>query len=106
MCISAPYDSLTEKHLEKCLKLLPAELKVIILPSAVNAEETLSAKGIYVNFLETSGAVFVPAYNISADEKAVAVLRANTDKHVIQIDCGGIARYGGSLHCLTQTAFI
>ena len=106
VCISAPYDSLTEKHLKKCLKLLPEKLKVIILPSAVNAEETLSAKGIYVNFLETSGAVFVPAYNIGADEKAAAVLRANTDKPVIKIDCGGIARYGGSLHCLTQTAFI
>jgi len=64
-----------------------------------------SAKGIYVNFLETENAIFVPQYNLPADEEAKATVRKHTNKKVVGIDCDKISKHGGSLHCLTADLF-
>ncbi len=102
LCINSPYDKLTEKHLKKCLDILGNQFKIVFLPTEVNPKETLSAKGIYVNFLEVSKAVFMPKYNLHSDIKAQKIIQKYTKKPVIKIDCSKIAKYGGSLHCLTQ----
>lgn len=65
----------------------------------------LSAKGLYVNFLETSKAVFIPQFNLSLDETAFKTIKAYTGKPVIKVDCSKIARYGGAVHCLTREYF-
>jgi agmatine/peptidylarginine deiminase len=87
------------------------ELRVVEVPSieqskAYYEENPISAKGIYVNYLETEKTVFVPQYNIHEDEETMAIFRDHTDKHVVGIDCEGISKLGGSLHCLTKELII
>ena len=106
LCINAPYNNTTEKHLKKCLDILENKFKFVFLPTELNLKETLSAKGIYANFLETSHAVFVPKYNLKSDDKAAQIIQKYTQKPVISIDTGAISKYGGSLHCLTQNYFL
>lgn len=62
------------------------------------------ATGVYVNLLEMAEAIFVPVYGIESDDDAVRVLAGVFGgRAVVPIDCRGIAREGGSLHCVTCT---
>lgn len=67
-----------------------------------NSDNWLTAKGLYVNFLETSKAVFLPQFNLSLDEKAFKTIKLCTSKPIIKVDCSKIAEYGGAVHCLTK----
>ena len=62
----------------------------------------LDASGLYVNFLETSKAVFVPQFGLPEDERAFNTIKRCTYKTVIKVDCSQIAQYGGAVHCLTK----
>ena len=62
----------------------------------------LSARGLYVNFLETSRAVFVPQFGLPEDSKAFSIIKRCTSKPVVRVDCSKIAEYGGAVHCLTR----
>ena len=62
----------------------------------------LSASGIYVNFLETCNAVFVPQYGICHDEDVFNIIKQCAKKPTIKVDCSKIAEYGGAVHCLTR----
>ena len=76
--------------------------EIVYLPCVPDEKNWLSARGIYVNFLETSRAVFVPQYGLPQDQEALALIRAHTDKPVAGVDCGEVAAYGGALHCLSK----
>lgn len=65
-------------------------------------EDWLSARGLYVNFLETSRAVFVPQFNLPEDDKVISIMRGYTRKPLARVDCSKIAQYGGAVHCLTR----
>jgi agmatine/peptidylarginine deiminase len=57
----------------------------------------------YANFLIINGAVLLPAYAVEADREAQRVLAEAFPAHeIILIDCRGIIRQNGSLHCLTM----
>ncbi len=71
-----------------------------------NFDNWLTAKGLYINFLETSKAVFVPQFNLSLDENAVKTIKIHTSKPLIKVDCSKIAKYGGAVHCLTREYFL
>lgn len=68
----------------------------------LDEEDWLSARGIYVNFLETSRAVFVPQFNLPEDDKVISIMREYTHKPLVRVDCSPIAEYGGAVHCLTR----
>jgi len=75
---------------------------IVLLPCMADESDYLSAKGIYVNFLETSVAVFVPQYNLPYDKEIIKIMRKHISKPIIEIDCSQIAEYGGAVHCLTR----
>ena len=62
----------------------------------------LSARGLYVNFLETSRAVFLAQFDLPEDEDAFYSIKQLTKKPVVRVDCRKIAEYGGVVHCLTR----
>lgn len=62
----------------------------------------LSANGLYVNFLETSRAVFVPQFDLPEDDEIVNIMKKHTPKPLVRVDCEQIAEYGGAVHCLTR----
>lgn len=91
------------QRLGQVFQVLP-HLEVRFLPCVPDESDKsgLSARGIYVNFLETSRAVFVPQYNLPQDKAVLAIIKTATDKPVVGIDCAEVSRYGGAVHCLTK----
>lgn len=91
------------QRLGQVFQVLP-HIEVRFLPCVPDEADKngLGARGIYVNFLETSRAVFVPQYNLPQDKAVLAIIKTATDKPVVGIDCAEVSRYGGALHCLTK----
>lgn len=76
--------------------------KTLPLLCPIDEDNWLSAKGLYVNFLETSRAVFVPQFNLPEDEEIVNIMKKHTPKPLVRVDCEQISQYGGAVHCLTR----
>lgn len=93
--------SLSQKRVAQIRGVLP-DINIVFLPCVPDLADPLSARGVYVNFLATSRAVFVPQYHLSQDARVLAIIQAYTDKPVIGVDCAHMARYGGAVHCLTK----
>ena len=68
----------------------------------LNKDDWLIASGLYVNFLETSRAVFVPQFDLSEDDNVISIMKEYTRKPLVRVDCSKIAEYGGAVHCLTR----
>jgi len=98
------YDDYLKAHMEKCVDIITRKhpwINIVKIP--INAaDDAISAKGIYVNYLETSKTVFVPQYNLLEDKKVISIIKSLTKKEVVGIDCEAISKHGGSLHCLTS----
>lgn len=60
-----------------------------------------SAKGLYINLLETEKAVYVPQFGLAADDEQLAFVGQYTDKQVIPVAINEIATMGGAINCLT-----
>lgn len=94
------------RKLQKCL--LQAGLDVVGLPCVPQLEERPdgfpSAVGVYVNFLQVSNLLLVPAYGIREDDMAMTILgRCHPDCHAMPIDSRGVAAEGGVLNCVSWT---
>ena len=76
--------------------------KTVPLLCRIDENNWLSAKGLYVNFLETSQAVFVPQFNLPEDDEIVNIMKKHTLKPLVRVDCEQISQYGGAVHCLTR----
>ncbi|PJJ98755.1 agmatine deiminase [Lysobacteraceae bacterium NML03-0222] len=67
----------------------------------LDGERRLAAS--YANFLILNGAVLMPAYGDTADEKAAAVLaKAFPGREIVQVPCRPLIWQNGSLHCITM----
>ncbi len=60
-----------------------------------------SACGVNLNAVLTETTVYVPTFGMAHDARALEIIRANTDKHVIEIEANGVCPMGGSVRCLT-----
>ncbi|NCA81654.1 MAG: hypothetical protein EOM72_02775 [Opitutae bacterium] len=60
-----------------------------------------SAHGIHVNATVTDRFIYLPVYGIATDAKALAQIRAATDREVVPVDAGKIGALGGSVRCLS-----
>lgn len=89
---------------DKSSNLLAHYRNFDMLPLLCRMDENswLSAKGLCVNFLETSRAVFVPQFNLPEDEEIVNIMKKHTPKPLVRVDCEEISQYGGAVHCLTR----
>ncbi len=79
-------------------------LKLIPLPMAdalYYEDERLPAT--YANFLFVNGAVLVPTYGSTQDEKALEIFRTTfPEREIVGVDCSVLVRQHGSLHCVTM----
>lgn len=60
-----------------------------------------SAQGLYVNATVTDRHVYLPVYGLETDAKALAQIRAHTDREVVPVDARRIGPLGGSVRCLS-----
>lgn len=57
----------------------------------------------YANFLILNGAVLAPIYGTASDQSAISILKEHfPGRAIIPIDCRGLIRQNGSLHCATM----
>jgi len=61
-----------------------------------------SAKGIYVNFLRTEKAIYVPTFGLPEDEEALQVAEKHGDRPVVGVNATTVSVMGGSVRCLSQ----
>ncbi|WP_167554317.1 agmatine deiminase family protein [Sphingobacterium sp. CZ-2] len=61
-----------------------------------------SARGIYINFIETDSKILLPIFKLPEDEMAMKKLeKVFPNKEICPIDCNDLAKEGGLLHCIS-----
>ncbi len=60
-----------------------------------------SARGIHVTATVTDGFIYLPVFGMETDAPALQKIREATDKEVVPIQAGKVARMGGSVRCLS-----
>ena len=60
-----------------------------------------SACGVNLNSVLTFKNIYVPVFNMSHDQEALNIIRANTTKNVIPVNAENVCPMGGSVRCLT-----
>lgn len=62
---------------------------------------SLSAVGVYLNFLRLPGLVLLPGFGLAEDETARQVATSLfPDNQIVPLDCTEVAARGGAVHCL------
>jgi agmatine deiminase len=58
---------------------------------------------VYTNYYVANGVVLVPVYGNASDERAKAIIAEQfPDRDVVGVECVGLAKGGGMIHCVTQ----
>lgn len=88
------------------IKNILPNVNFVDIPSAYTSkgqyDNTIpSAKGLYVNILETDTKLYVPQYNLPQDKIVINIIKKHTSKEIIPINVSRISTMGGSIHCLT-----
>ena len=65
----------------------------------------ISAKGCYLNFLETEKCLFLPVFAAPDDKRAIEAAKRIFDKKIIPIEINEIAADGGCLNCISWETF-
>ena len=84
--------------------LLKAGMEIIPVPYKPDTtnRNALSARGNYINLLILPQLVLVPTYNLQEDQAVLHLIGRILPRHtVVPIDATGIAKHGGSIHCVT-----
>jgi agmatine/peptidylarginine deiminase len=80
------------------------KLKYINLPFFLpkDSKHTLSAVGIYVNYLEVNNLIVLPVFGRDEDKQAIDIIQKTFPNKVIEtIDYNAVALEGGLLNCTT-----
>lgn len=84
---------------------LPHGIEIVPFPQVLCEGVTRgwqTARGVYVNFLLTRKAVYLPIFSLPEDDQAVAVAeRLFAPKPVVPIEANAIACQGGVLNCIS-----
>ncbi|KRL55840.1 agmatine deiminase family protein [Furfurilactobacillus rossiae] len=86
-------------------KSLP-HVRLITLKSAYTDagqydKKIASARGLYINMLETAHTIYVPQFNLARDKEALHTIQAHTSKRVVGIPITKVSTLGGAVHCTT-----
>lgn len=95
-----------QEQLQLKLNTNTTAIKIVPFPYAVTNDTYTdgfeSASGIYVNFLRTQMAIYLPVFGIPEDDFALQVARQHADLPVVPVNASAIAIMGGSVRCLSQ----
>ena len=96
-------------HYKKVAAVLQRQgLRSIPFPYAptddVGDDETPSAKGVYIIFLQTADIILLPRFGLPEDEEAEAILRRYFSQcRITRVQCDKLAANGGLLNCVSWT---
>lgn len=99
-------DSNFRKKIENTIKQEVPNMKFIVMTSAYTEQgqydnDIASAKGLYINILETNEAYYVPQFGLNKDKTMLNFIKNHTDKPVIPINIDKLSTMGGAMNCLT-----
>jgi len=81
----------------------PYQLIEVPLPDACFDTDGNRLPATYANFTITNGAVLVPVYGVTQDERALEILQSCfSERKVIGVNCSVLIEQHGSLHCVTM----
>ncbi len=80
-----------------------AKIKYIEVPyNPYLNNKGLDATGIYLNYLQMKGIIFVPVFGLKEDKKALAIIKSVFPKeNIVPVRSNEIARRGGVLNCIS-----
>lgn len=85
-------------------------IEIPFTPSGISLKLTMmkegkqtwqGAEGVYVNFLQTKNAVYVPTFGLAIEQEVLELFNACFTKPVVLIDSGAISKFGGVLNCIS-----
>lgn len=90
---------------DEIYNVLP-NIKIIDIPSnyieeGQYDENISSAKGLYINMMQTNDTIYIPKYNLKTDDEIINIVKKYTFKNIKQIDVENLSTMGGSINCLT-----
>jgi len=101
--------SVKDRKFDRALKdcLCNAELDWVEIPYNPCKNETdLSAKGIYINYLQMKDLIIMPIFGLIEDDEAFAIVKENFKDHtIISVNCNEIAEEGGVLNCISWNIY-
>lgn len=91
---------------KKQIKVAMPQVKIVDLISNYQEsgqydDQIPSAKGLYINMMETKYAIYVPQYGLKQDKDALKLVSQYTDKQIHSINVSNLSTLGGSVNCLT-----
>ena len=93
------------KKVEAAIKEKMPDAEFIVIPSSYTESQydavIASARGVYVNILETVNNVYVPMYGFKEDNEILDLVTELYNKTVIGIDVERVSVMGGAVNCLT-----
>lgn len=93
------------QEFQRCFRmsLHNAGLNYIELPySPPNDQKSISARGVYLNYLQMKQAILVPTFKSNVDEKAIRVLEeVFKGQNITTVDSNELADEGGILNCIS-----
>lgn len=83
-------------------------LNIIELPyNPVLKQNSISATGIYINYLQMQQAIILPTFNHKLDEQAFKIMsECFKEQKVVTLESIDIAKKGGILNCITWNVLI
>lgn len=99
-------DSTFKKKVEDIIRQTLPTISIVEMASSYVEEgqydeNIASAKGLYINMLETNHAIYLPQFGLPADGEQIKFVSRYTDKTVIPIPINDISTMGGAINCLT-----
>ncbi|GKQ43374.1 hypothetical protein RD055328_12970 [Companilactobacillus sp. RD055328] len=99
-------DFIGKEEVKKQIKKTSPSIEIVEIPSSYTEEnqydeEIPSAKGLYVNILETADVLYLPQYGLKNDQRVYDIVRQYTDKKIQLVNMDKISTMGGSINCLT-----
>lgn len=64
-----------------------------------------SASGCYANILTTIDNIYVPLFGLKNDNEAFEIIKKNTKKNVVGVDCSKVCILGGNVRCLSWEVY-
>jgi len=98
-----------DRKFERVLKdcLYNADLDWVEMPYNPYKNDTnLSAKGIYINYLQMKDVIILPTFGLPEDDEALGIVKEYFKDYTIStINCEEIAAEGGVLNCISWDIF-
>ena len=82
---------------------LPNDVQLVDIPCKLEIKSGASGwesvNGLYINYLQTKNAVYVPLYGLKEDDQVISIMKNAFRKPVEFLKANALAKHGGVINC-------